>query len=81
MNGIALGSRTIRKTCSLLAPNTVSIWMRSASAALRPSMTLISIGKNEMTAAMTILLVRPKPNHTTNSGASATFGTVWNATT
>ena len=44
-------------------------------------MMLTSTGKNEMTAAITILLVMPKPNQTTNSGASATLGTVWKATT
>ena len=81
MKGSALGSRTIRNTWNLPAPNTVSIWIRSASAERSPSMTLTSTGKNEITAAITTLLVMPKPNQTTNSGASATFGTVWKATT
>ena len=44
-------------------------------------MTLTRDGENEITAAMTTLLVMPKPNQTTNNGASATLGTVWKATT
>ena len=36
---------------------------------------LAKIGKKDNTPEITILDSRPKPNHSTNSGASAIFGT------
>ena len=44
-------------------------------------MVLASTGKNTMVAVITTLEVVSKPNHSTKSGAIATFGTVWKATT
>ena len=43
-------------------------------------MVFTSSGKNEMSAALTTLEVRPSPNQTTTSGASATLGIDWNIT-
>ena len=44
-------------------------------------MTAIVTGKNVRYVAMITTLVRPRPKPTTISGASATIGTVWLATT
>ena len=43
-------------------------------------MVLTISGKNAMSAAFTTFEVRPSPNQTTMSGASATLGSDWNMT-
>ena len=58
---------------------TFSISILLWSAESRPLITLTTIGKKEIVAAIAIFDARPKPNQMTNSGATATFGIVWNA--
>ena len=53
----------------------------SSSAERRPTMVFTISGKNATSAAFTTFDVRPRPNHTMISGASATFGIAWNITT
>ena len=48
---------------------------------LNPSKTVIVIGKNVMRMVTTILLQMPYPNQTTNNGAIAVVGIVWEAIT
>ncbi len=49
-------------------------WSNSCSTELRPLAVLMTMGKKAISAAMTILGVRPKPNQIRNSGANATLG-------
>jgi hypothetical protein len=42
-----------------------------------PTAASMTIGKNEIKKATRIFGVAPTPNHTRNSGAIATFGTIW----
>src|SRR5665213_4283193 len=65
----------------LLAPTERISATRLESTVCRPTSMLIATGKNAMTTISITLGARSKPNHRMNSGASATFGTVWNSTT
>ena len=47
---------------------------------LKPRDELTRIGKNAISAVVRIFDSIPKPNHTRNSGARATFGTVCRTT-
>ncbi len=53
---------------------------RSSSADFSPTIVLTSSGKKATSAALMTLDVRPRPNHTTMSGASATLGSDWTIT-
>ena len=80
-NGSALGKVTNRNVCQRLALNERMRSSLGASTVFSPTITLTSTGKNATRAAMTTLDDTPKPSHTTSSGATAIFGSVWNATT
>src|SRR5438105_1603957 len=80
MNGSADGRRSMRKICSSLAASERMRSTRSSSADRSPAMVFTSSGKKEINAALTTLEVRPSPNQTTTSGASATLGIDWNMT-
>ena len=71
----------MRNTCQLDAVKALinSIWSRGADR--KPTMVLANTGKKTIVAVMITLEVMPKPNQSTNSGATATLGTVWKATT
>ena len=53
---------------------------RSRSTVITPLIVFTKSGKKVSVAATSTFGVRPKPNQMTNSGASATFGSDWNAT-
>src|SRR5262249_28678998 len=80
MYGSALGSRSIQKIWPRVAASERIRLTRSSSAERRPTMVLTISGKNGTSAALTIFDVRPSPNQTMISGASATFGIDWNMT-
>src|SRR5581483_6282901 len=78
--GKALGRRNIQKICRSLAASERIRLTRSSSAERSPTMVFTRSGKNAIRAALMTLEVRPSPNHTTMSGASATLGSDWNIT-
>ena len=73
--GRPLGRRTLRNVCISLAPIDRARCSMPGSTLRRPTVVSITIGKNAIRNAISTFGVRPKPNHTTNSGAIATFGT------
>ena len=74
MKGSAVGRRSIMKIWRCDAPNERIRSMESLFAEFRPVIVLIISGKNEISAAVTILEVMPRPNQSTISGTKATFG-------
>jgi hypothetical protein len=52
----------------------------SRSAAAKPSMRPIAIGKNVASAMTRIFGISPKPNQMMSSGAIAMMGSVWDTT-
>ena len=52
----------------------------SARTELSPSIVFTATGKKQISSDIITFEPMPKPNHTMMIGASATFGTVWNAT-
>ena len=78
--GRAFGRRSIQKICRSLAASERIRLTRSSSAERSPTMVLTRSGKNATRAALITLEVRPSPNQTTMSGASATLGSDWNMT-
>ncbi len=80
MKGSALGSCSIQKICDFEVASERIRLMRSSSAERSPTMVLTISGKKATSAALMTLEVRPSPNQTMMSGASATFGIAWNMT-
>src|SRR5687767_12983565 len=59
------------------APIERNRYMFSRDVALRPTMVLITTGKNAMSAVSTTLGMMPKPNQMIRIGAMATLGITW----
>ena len=74
MLGNALGSRTLRKACQRVPPMERINSRLSGRTALSPVSVSMTIGKNEIRKVISTFGRSPKPNHTMNSGASATLG-------
>src|SRR5882757_2258061 len=75
IDGIACGKLTAQNTwkrlpCIARARSTIS-----GSTDLKPCTAETTTGKNPSRNAAIIFGIMPKPNHTTNNGAIATFGT------
>src|SRR5215471_21259819 len=78
--GIACGKLTARKIWKRLPCIARARSTMSGSTDLNPCTAETTTGKNPKRNAEITLGMIPKPNHTTNSGAIATFGTDWENT-
>ena len=74
--GIDRGNPTLRSTSKRDAPSERSTSISSGSTVARPAATLTAIGKNETRNAVSTAGTGPAPNQITNTGTTATFGTL-----
>jgi hypothetical protein len=80
-DGRPVGSFSRHSVCDRVAPSMRNSSMRSGGTWARPVSVFSSSGKKQISAVMTTVEVRPKPNQTMNSGISASLGTTWLTTT
>jgi hypothetical protein len=80
MLGTAVGNRSRVRICHFDAPKDFIMSTCSELVELKPSVALMRTGKKAMSAVVKIFNSMPNPNHTRNSGASATLGTVCRTT-
>ena len=73
---IAEGTSTLKRTSRGFAPMSQTASTRSRSTLRTPASVLKNTMNSTVIAASTIFMKMPMPNHTTNSGARATFGTL-----
>src|SRR5262245_32379301 len=78
--GSALGRRILKKVFHGFASRERASSMSSDGVELRPDTMEMTIGKKQIMNTSATFGSAPKPNHTTRSGATATFGTEFNPT-
>ena len=81
MAGRPVGSFRRSSVCSRVAPSMRNSCSRWASTWRRPVRVFSISGKKQISAVISTVGSMPKPNHSTNSGASASLGTTWLTTT
>lgn len=81
MAGSPMGSFSRSSVCSRVAPSMRNSCSRWASAWRRPVSVFSISGKKQISAVISTVGSKPKPNHSTNKGASASLGTTWLTTT
>src|SRR5438552_3607899 len=79
-NGTDEGTRILKKTWRRVADRTCMSSSAEGSTARSPRVTLTSVGKKEMMAAIKTFGVYPLPKRMTRIGAIARTGTVYEAT-
>ena len=78
--GSAFGKRTLRNVRHFGASSDFVSSMSSAGVDFRPVAEARTIGKKHMRTTIPTLELMPNPSHTTRSGASATLGIAFRAT-
>ena len=81
MYGRAVGNVTLLKICHAEAPNDCIIRSGPSSTDLKPAIPFTKSGKNVARITRANFELKPNPNHTMSSGASAILGMLWSATT
>src|SRR4029077_20003620 len=79
-DGSAAGQRNFANTWARDAPYVRNSSLASPSTDANPSSSATVIGKNVTSTITSTFGSNPNPNHSTNSGASATIGIVWEPT-
>ena len=78
--GAAAGSSAKRNACQRVASIVRSSLSVSASTPRSASSVVTTIGKKQTRAMITTFGPRPKPSHTSSSGAMTTTGSAWDPT-